>query len=70
MEIVSGLESGQTVYYHRVASENEGEEGFGGMMMNGMPGGGMQNMGGERPDKSGGQPPSGGFGGPGGQRGE
>ena len=70
VEIVSGLESGQTVYYHRVASENEGEEGFGGMMMNGMPGGGMQNMGGERPDKSGGQPPSGGFGGPGGQRGE
>ena len=70
VEIVSGLESGQTVYYHRVASENEGEEGFGGMMMNGMPGGGMQNMGGERLDKSGGQPPSGGFGGPGGQRGE
>ena len=70
VEIVSGLESGQTVYYHRVASENEGEEGFGGMMMNGMPGGGMQNMGGERPDKSGGQPPSGGFGGPGGKRGE
>ncbi len=70
VEIVSGLESGQTVYYHRVASENEGEEGFGGMMMNGMPGGGMQNMGGERPDKSGGQPLSGGFGGPGGQRGE
>ncbi len=39
MEIVSGLESGLGRYTTTgvARSENEGEEGFGGTMMNGMP---------------------------------
>lgn len=74
VEITSGLEEGQTVYYQAAVSEEDSEEGFGGMMMDG----GMMN-GGERPDGGGGRggdmpsggAPDGGFGGggkgPGGQ---
>lgn len=69
VEITSGLEEGQTVYYQAAVSEEDSEEGFGGMMMDG----GMMN-GGERPDGGGGRggdmPSDGGFGGgkgPGGQ---
>lgn len=55
VEITSGLEEGQTVYYQMAVSEESSEEGFGGKMGFNMMNGGERPEGG-RGDRSGGSP--------------
>ena len=73
VEIVSGLEAEQEIYYNRVINTDGNDNGLEGMQMNGMPDmGGMPAMGnGQRPDGGGfGEKQGSGQGGPMGQRGE